>query len=294
MDWLDNIISLYLQISECYTSTLQYFCQKTSNNSKPAFTDEEIMTIYISGIMDGFTTIKHIHQHAVKYWHHLFPKLPSYAAFNRRINQLGSAFSALTELYQCKLSATVYAPHHFRLMDSMPIVMARQGRRFTAKVAPEIADAGGYCAAKNMHYYGVKLHILASYTKGSLPIPEYVGLTHAGMNDGKAYESIRYDDQVSQYEKFADKAYIANTDTKMYTPIKKEKGQECLEAADQLYSTAISKIRQPIESLNNWLQEKTNIQIASKVRATSGLMVHVFGRMAAAFRMLYEKFNLTD
>ena len=64
------------------------------------------------------------------------------------------------------------------------------------------------------------------------------------------------------------------------------KGQARLDAADSLYSTAVSRIRQPIESLFNWLQEKTGIQVASKVRSTSGLMVHVFGRLAAGLLLM--------
>jgi len=35
--------------------------------------------------------------------------------------------------------------------------------------------------------------------------------------------------------------------------------------------------------LFNWLIEKTDIQTASKVRSTKGLLVHVFGKIAAAF-----------
>ncbi len=54
-------------------------------------------------------------------------------------------------------------------------------------------------------------------------------------------------------------------------------------AADDLFSKAVSKVRQPIEALFNWLIEKTDIQRASKVRSTKGLMVHVFGKIAAAF-----------
>jgi len=54
-------------------------------------------------------------------------------------------------------------------------------------------------------------------------------------------------------------------------------------AANDLFSRAVSKIRQPIESLFNWLIEKTEIQRASKVRSTKGLMVYVFGRLAAAY-----------
>jgi hypothetical protein len=50
-----------------------------------------------------------------------------------------------------------------------------------------------------------------------------------------------------------------------------------------LFSKAVSSVRQPIESLFNWLIEKTNIQKASKVRSTKGLLTFVCGRIAAAF-----------
>ena len=74
----------------------------------------------------------------------------------------------------------------------------------------------------------------------------------------------------------------------MLTPVKAVKGQTEEEkqrnkAADDLFSRAVSKVRQPIEGLFNWLIEKTDFQRASKVRSTKGLMVHVFGKIAAAF-----------
>ena len=53
----------------------------------------------------------------------------------------------------------------------------------------------------------------------------------------------------------------------LLTPVKKEKGQKTLSAADKLFSKAVSRIRQPIESLFNWIDEKTGIQRASKVRS---------------------------
>jgi len=72
----------------------------------------------------------------------------------------------------------------------------------------------------------------------------------------------------------------------MLTPIKEVKGmtdqiKQRLKAADDLFSTAVSRIRQPIEALFNWLIEKADIQKASKVRSTKGLLVHAFGRLAA-------------
>ena len=72
-------------------------------------------------------------------------------------------------------------------------------------------------------------------------------------------------------------------------PVKKKKGQKRLELFDRILSTAVSRVRQPIESLFNWLQEKTDIQSGSKIRSYNGLMVHVFGRLAAAmFLMVFN------
>ena len=55
---------------------------------------------------------------------------------------------------------------------------------------------------------------------------------------------------------------------------------------ERAYSEAVSRVRQPIESLFNWIEEKTGIECASKVRSYQGLMVHVFGRFAAAMYLL--------
>jgi hypothetical protein len=48
-------------------------------------------------------------------------------------------------------------------------------------------------------------------------------------------------------------------------------------------NSVISSIRQPIESFFNWIQEKTKIQHASKVRSTNGLFAFVFARIASIF-----------
>jgi hypothetical protein len=62
-----------------------------------------------------------------------------------------------------------------------------------------------------------------------------------------------------------------------------------LDADDRLLSRAISCVRQPIESLFNWIEEKTKIQIASKVRSYEGLMVHIFGKIATAIFLLQQR-----
>ena len=95
---------------------------------------------------------------------------------------------------------------------------------------------------------------------------------------------------------YADKAYQVQSEAihqeqkvLLLTPVKKEKGQEFLDTAEQWLSTAISQVRQPIESFFNWVNDKTGIQMASKVRAYQGLIVHVFGRLAAALFIMRDK-----
>ncbi len=92
----------------------------------------------------------------------------------------------------------------------------------------------------------------------------------AGMNDGPALESVA--PVLAYREVYSDNAYEyltrnPNLPFTALTPVKKKKGQEHLDSADRLYSAAVSRRRQLIESLFNWIQEKTGIECASKVRS---------------------------
>lgn len=289
MDWEIRLISTYVFISKVFEDKLKYYCQRMSNNQSPKFTDEEVILIFLWGIMQNRIKIKDIYNYTNNHLKKWFLDLPSYEAYVMRLNRLEDIFIPLVEEIQ-----TNFPSEHLkniRLIDSMPIIMAKEKRRFKAKVAPELANKG-YCGSKDCHYYGVKIHILGIKREGTLPLPEYIGLTPASNHDLTAFKDIVpciYDTDV-----YADKAYIASIEkeilnsqhSNIFTPIKKDKGQERLTFFQQLFSTSVSCIRQPIESLFNWIQEKTNIQVASKVRSSKGLIVHVFGRLAAAFFLL--------
>jgi len=211
-----------------------------------------------------------------------------------RLNRLQDVFVPLMLSVQ-KYFSTDYLKN-IGLIDSMPIIIAKEKRSSRAKVAPDIANKG-YCGSKGCYYYGVKVHVLGFRRLGTLPIPEYIGLTKASNHDLSAFRQIRPD--IQDCERYADKAYLDTLgreilnqqNAEIYTPVKKEKGQENLYLFKQLLSTSVSRVRQPIESLFieslfNWIEEKTGIQIAFKVRSTQGLMVHVFGRLAAAMFLL--------
>lgn len=294
MAWQDTVIRLYLYICQHYQDRLWLLAHRLSNNNQPTFTDEEVLTIYLFGLLKKHRTIQDIYDYVKDHLPDWFPTLPSYGGYVQRLNRLHEVFPCLVEQV-----LEDFAPQgmlqHVRLVDSMPIMMAHEKRSSTAKVAPELANKG-YCASKKMYFYGVKLHLLAFRRPGTLPVPDYIGLSPGSDNDLSVLRGIL--PRLHDCELYGDKIYAdaelverlaREQNVRLYTPIKKKKGQKELTLTDRVYSEIVSGVRQPIESFFNWLQEKTGIEVASKVRSYKGLMVHVFGRFAAA--MLTLAFN---
>jgi hypothetical protein len=290
-----KLIQIYMYICDLYDSELRFYCQRYSNNSKPVFTDQEIMTIYLfAGHCQKYFLVKDIHSFAKEYLFSWFPALPSYQTFNYRLNMLSEAFAVLSQRL-IESFKPVDCDSMISLVDSMPVITSA-GRNRTGKVAPEIT-AKGYCSTKNQYYYGLKLHTLAFRHKTTIPFPESIVLSAACENDLSIFKE-NWGDVISNRTCFGDKIYsdfeyfnqekAATQHVEMLTPVKAIKGEpleitQRNKAFNDLFSTAVSKIRQPIESLFNWLNEKTNIQRAMKVRSTFGLLVHTMGKIAIAF-----------
>ena len=287
-----NLVKIYFYVCNRFDTELKYLCERFSNNNEPEFTDQEAVTIYLYSMrFENRFNIKNMHEFASEYLRDWFPKLPSYEAFNVRINRLSEVFRVLSETV-----LNDFVPQGcsqtIKLIDSMPVITC-SGKR-TPKVAKEITDKG-YCATKGIYYYGLKLHALACYHKGSLPHPEQLLFTKASENDlthlkGVApylENNVYFGDKIYGNVEFWTEMQRINNSS-MLTPIKDLKGQAELEKQrnreyNDLFSKTVSSVRQTIESLFNWLIEKTDIQKASKVRSTKGLLTFVCGRIAAAF-----------
>ena len=291
MDWQIRLVNLYVYICKTCASRLCVYYERFSNNAHPEFTDEEVITIYLFGIMEKRREIKEIYNFTKDHLSAWFPRLPSYAGYVQRLNRLDSLFPVLVEQILTDFPES-NALQELRLLDSMPIIMANSKRSSSAKVADQFANKG-YCPSKRMYFYGAKLHVLGLKRPETLPLPDFIGLTPATDHDLTAFKIIA--PHLVNGEVFADKAYVnellkiqlkTEQNLDLNTPIKKEKGQEELFLFDKVLSTAVSRVRQPIESLFNWIDQKTGIQMASKVRSYKGLVVHVFARLAAAMFIL--------
>lgn len=292
-----KLIALYSYICDVYDTELRWHCQRFSpNGNEGLFTDQELLSGYLFALMEGQKPqVKSIWKFLHDYWHDWFPSLPSYVGFNRRLNRLAPALNHLVMHIVSDMSALdPHSPQDISVIDSFPIMTCSGKRR--AKVAPQLTDKG-YCATKSMHYYGLKLHFMGFHRPGGLPFPEYMKVSPASWHDLSAMrEEIS---QIKERAIFADKIYadqklqqhLNNQGSHLYTPVKLVKGQSQWErqfnaAADKLFSTAVSRIRQPVEAIFNWLEQKVELQNASKVRSTKGLIVHTFGKLAAAFLFL--------
>jgi hypothetical protein len=283
------LIQIYLFVCHVYDTSAATCFQRLSNNREPEFTDQELITIWFFAHFEGCFEKKKMHQLIEKYWLDWFPLLPSYQTFVLRLNRLEPSFQTFGALLSNVLAAQ-RTPEFDHLVDSLPVMLAQHGHSYGARVGREVADIG-YCAAKKTRFHGVRLHLIAQRRTGSLPLPAQVWLCAASHHDSKAF--IEQQPEIAETSLFADLAYptpeisahLKERQARLIAPQKKPKGKD-LTADQKYYNRLVRRIRQPIESLFNWIQEKTQIQRASKVRSTDALMIHCWGKLAVAFLLL--------
>lgn len=288
-------MEIFFYVTEKYENELKFLCERFSNNNEPKFSDVELMTVYLFvAHYEQQFKVSSIHRFGTDYLKSWFPDIPSYQAFNNRLNRLHNAFARLTQIVLAEKQPANCCLNQ-SLLDSMPIITCSGKRK--GKVALELTDKG-YNSTKGFYYYGLKLHALGFRRIGMLPHPEEILFTPASVNDLTLYKEAWsnkrdrtfYGDKIYNNDAFF-RDMKENYNSEMLTPIKGVKGmsdeiKQFNKAADDLFSTAVSRVRQPIEALFNWLIEKTDIQRASKVRSTKGLLVHIFGKLSAAFIQL--------
>lgn len=284
----EALIWLYLLIDQAYRDKLFLSCQRFSNNDTPIFSDVELLTTFLFGQVEGFRTQKKNYRYIKGHYSAWFPKLPTYEGWNKRLRLALDAFPDLIEYIATYLYGCGFRFKGYDIVDSLPIKLARGSRSSGASVASEIANKS-YCDSRSEWYYGVKLHLQATAIWERLPILKFYEISSASEHDLTAWRSA-FLLQENQ-EIYADKAYINHqlqedlyswNGVSLNTPHKKEKGQPGLPLFKQVDNTNHSRKRQPIESLFNWIEEKTGIQNASKVRSLSGLLLHIYSKLAVA------------
>jgi hypothetical protein len=109
-----------------------------------------VIALYLFGVVDKHREIKSIYKYADRHLRDWFPQPPSYVAYVQRLNRVADVFAPLLALIQQEQETL--NPGQVWLIDSFPVALAKQGHRFNACVAKQLADSG-YCSTKKLYYY---------------------------------------------------------------------------------------------------------------------------------------------
>ena len=290
------LIWLYLEISNiCNSKQMSLFVIRLSNNQSPIFTDAELFTCATFTELLGYHSKKAGYEYLKAHYHSWFPALPCYEVYSRKLNKFSESIRKLYQVFVRKYNRTNHMP---ALIDTEPIEVCQPQHSHHAKTAQPFADKG-YCAAKRKYYFGAKLQIVAQARENKLPFPYEFALASASFHDldiakstlpysdfdnSDLYGDLAYQDETFQLELFNEKRI------QLITPIKKKKGQHNLFLFQQANNSIHSSIRQPIDTLFGWINKKTGIQDASRVRSVEGLFYHVSIKMLAALILMIVQF----
>jgi hypothetical protein len=75
------LIEIYLFVCHVYDTSSQTCYQRLSNNRKPEFSDQELITIWFFAHFEGCFEKKQMHRLIERYWLAWFPHLTSYQTF---------------------------------------------------------------------------------------------------------------------------------------------------------------------------------------------------------------------
>lgn len=124
----------------------------------PALSDEEVITMEICGEYFKFHTDKDLFNYFKAHYQDWFPALKDRPSFVRQTANLWH-FKALIQHQLANQAEQPVAP--VQVIDTVPVPVCEWVRGVRDRVFPTEADYG-YCAAKDLYYYGFKLGLRVS------------------------------------------------------------------------------------------------------------------------------------
>jgi hypothetical protein len=124
----------------------------------PAFTDEEAITLEVCGEYFGLNTDEAIYDYFDTHYRHFFPKLPDRSLF---VRQTANLWQVKMRIQQHLASRFGQDKEAVQVIDTLPLPMCVFTRARRDRCFKPDADYG-YCAAKQLYYYGFKLGLRIS------------------------------------------------------------------------------------------------------------------------------------
>lgn len=163
----------------------------------PAFTDQEVMTVEICGECFGLNKDEAIYDHFHSYYRHFFPKLPERSLF---VRQAANLWQVKMRIQQTLVSRSGQDKETVQVIDTLPMPMCVFTRAQRDRCFKPNADYG-YCAAKQLYYYGFKL---------GLRISRLGMITHYALLPARPHDIQLLDDLLAGFTGVAigDKGFI--------------------------------------------------------------------------------------
>ena len=124
----------------------------------PAFSDEEVITLEVCGECFGLHTDEAIYDYFSTHYRHFFPKLPERSLF---VRQAANLWQVKMHIQQRLVRRFGQDAEAIQVIDTLPMPMCVYTRSQRDHCFKPEADYG-YCAAKQLHYYGFKLGLRIS------------------------------------------------------------------------------------------------------------------------------------
>ena len=186
MDREHFIILVYCLICEHYQVIVRRHSLRRTGFA-PALSDVEVMTLEICGEYFGFSKDEAIYDYFRAHWQHFFPKLKLRTSFVRQAANLWQV-KAMMQKRLTLVSGQAADP--VQTIDTLPLPVCTYTRSQGDRCFKPRADYG-YCAAKDMHYYGFNL---------GLRISRAGMVIHYPLLPARPHDSQLLDDLVAGFE----------------------------------------------------------------------------------------------
>jgi hypothetical protein len=157
MDRKDFIITVYLLVCHHYQAIKARFRLRRGGFAA-ALTDEEVITIEICGEYFKLSTDEEIFAHFQEYYQDWFPQLRDRTLF---VRQAANLWQVKALIHKRLTQVSGQADDPVQVIDTLPMPVCVLTRAPRERCFKGEADYG-YCAAKQMHYYGFKLGLRVS------------------------------------------------------------------------------------------------------------------------------------
>lgn len=262
---------------------------KGKPGAKPEFTDSEVITLMLAQDFIPYPSETQYLGHIRANYLALFPKLLDQSQFNRRARALRLIVEELRRYWI--IQKGWHLENRF-LLDTKPIPVV--GYKRNKRHSQFAGNANyGFCASRNLHYFGYKLVVITSLSG----IPMVYDLVPANADERQAAETVI--DHFSFCDIFADKGFLGlkwqtqifeQTNNLIWTPRRSNQSYQ----NDRKLDRWLSSVRERIEGVFHEIQNTGRNIERLLAKTVLGLCTRIIAKMTSHLlrHLLLTDFNV--